>query len=188
MTSPSRWRRPNKLIYTDRKCWVIPFLDGSVVFRQDSYLDWDAFIYYFHKAYSTSLAMMVAMPVKGSQYLPAYRDADGDYLSGGTSYRLHIPANVPAANYWSVVLYDADTRSLLDNGQPFPSIASNSNLKPNTDGSADIYFGPTAPGAANANWIKTVRGRGYFVAMRIYGPTQAFFDKTWRPDDIVKVK
>ena len=81
------------------------------------------------------------------------RDADGDYLSGGTSYHLHVPANVPAANYWSVVLYDADTRSLLDNGQPFPSIASNSNLKPNADGSSDIWFGPTAPKHANANWI-----------------------------------
>jgi hypothetical protein len=181
-------RYPNKLIYPDRECWVIPFLGGSIVFRQDSYLDWDAFIYFFHKAYSTSPAMMVAMPGKGSQYLPAYRDADGDYLSGGTSYRLHMPANVPAANYWSVVLYDADTRSLLDNGQPFPSIASNSNLKPNTDGSADVYFGPTAPEAANANWIKTVPGRGYFVALRLYSPTQAFFDRSWRPDDIVNVK
>jgi hypothetical protein len=99
-----------------------------------------------------------------------------------------VPANVPAANYWSVVLYDADTRSLLDNGQPFPSIASNSNLKPNADGSSDIYFGPTAPKAANANWIKTVPGRGYFAGVRLYAPTQAFFDKQWKPDDIVKVK
>ncbi len=181
-------RYPNKMIYPDRKCWEIPFLGGSIVFRQDSYLDWDALIYFFHKAYSTSPAMMVAMPGKGSQYLPAYRDADGDYLSGGASYRLHMPANVPAANYWSVVLYDADTRSLLGNGQPFPSVASNSNLKPNADGSADIYFGPAGPNDANANWIKTVPGRGYFVAMRLYAPTQAFFDKTWKPDDIAKVR
>jgi hypothetical protein len=132
--------------------------------------------------------MVIAMPGKGSQYLVGLRDADGDLLSGDTSYRVHIPANVPAANYWSVVLYDADTRSLLDNGQPFPSVASNSNLKPNADGSADLYFGPTAPKEANANWIKTVPGRGWFGAMRLYAPTNAFFDKTWKPDDIVKVK
>jgi hypothetical protein len=105
-----------------------------------------------------------------------------------TFYRLHVPANVPAANYWSVVLYDNDTRSLLDNGQPFPSIASNSNLKPNADGSSDIWFGPTAPKAANANWLKTIPGKGYFVGMRLYAPTQAFFDKLWKPDDIMKVK
>lgn len=99
-----------------------------------------------------------------------------------------MPANVPAANYWSFVVYDVDTRSLLDNGQPFPSIASNSNLKLNADGSADIYFGPTAPKDASANWIKTVPGRGWFGGMRLYGPTQVFYDKTWKPDDIVKVK
>ena len=181
-------RYPNKLIYPDRKCWEVPFQAGNAVFRQDSYLDLDAMIYFFHKAYSTSNAMVIAMPGKGSQYLPAYRDGDGDYLSGGTSYRLHMPANVPVNNYWSVVLYDADTRSLLDNSQPFPSIASNSNLKSNADGSADICLDPTAPKTANANWIKTVPGRGYFVALRLYGPTQPFFDKQWRPDDIVKVK
>jgi hypothetical protein len=87
-----------------------------------------------------------------------------------------------------VVFYDSDTRSLLDNGEPFPSIAPNSNLKPNADGSSDIYFGSTAPKTANANWIKTVPGRGYIVAMRLYAPTQAFFAKTWKPGDIEKVK
>ncbi len=140
---------PDKLIYPDRK-WEVVFPGGSPVFRQASYLDFDAMIFFFHKAYSTSAAMVLAMPGKGSQYLVAYCDADGDFTSGGQSYRLHMPAHVPAANYWSVVLYDADTRSLLDNGQPFPSIASNSNLKSNPDGSADIYFGPTPPKVAKS--------------------------------------
>jgi hypothetical protein len=180
-------RYPGTLIYPDRK-WEAVFPGGSPVFHKDSYLDFDAMIAFFQRGYSTSAAMIIAMPGKGSQYLITPRDADGDYLSGGQTYRLHIPANAPAANYWSVVLYDIDTRSLLDNGQPFPSIASNSNLKPNADGSADIYFGPTAPKAANANWIKTVPGKGYMPGIRLYSPTQAFFDKAWRPDDIVKVK
>lgn len=177
----------HKLIYPDRK-WEVVFPGGSPVFRQDSYLDFDSLIFFFHKAYSTSAAMVLAMPGKGSQYLLGCRDADGDFLVGGQAYRLHVPANVPAANYWSVVMYDADTRSLLDNGEPFPSIASNSNLKSNPDGSADIYFGPTAPKVANANWIKTIPGRGFFGGFRLYGPTQAYFDKVWKPDDIVKVK
>jgi hypothetical protein len=180
-------RYPSKLIYPDRK-WEVVFLGGSPVFRKDSYVDFDAMINFFHKAYSTSAAMVIAMPGKGSQYLLGIRDADGDFLSGGQAYRVHVPANVPAANYWSMVLYDADTRSLLDNGQPFPSIASNSNLKPNADGSSDIWFGPAPPKTGSANWIKTIPGRGYFAGMRLYAPTQAFFDKTWKPDDIVKVK
>jgi len=180
-------RNPDKFIYPDRK-WEAIFLGGSPVFRTDSYLDFDTMIAMFHKCYSTSAGMVIAMPGKGSQYLIGYRDAEGDFLSGGRSYHLHVPANVPAANYWSMVLYDADTRSLLDNGQPFPSIASNSNLKLNGDGSADIWFGPTLPREGSANWIKTVPGRGYFAGMRLYAPTQAFFDKTWKPDDIEPVK
>lgn len=138
-------------------------------------------ISFFHKAYSTSAGMVIAMPGKGSQYLAGYRDADGDFLSGGTSYRLHVPANVPAMNYWSVVLYDTDTRSLLDNGQPFPSIASNSSLKPNADGSADIYFGPSAPKDANADWIKTVPSRGYFVGSASTPPHRRSSTKCGNP-------
>jgi hypothetical protein len=173
-------------IYPDRN-WVTGFIGGSPVFKTESYLDLDASVYFFHKAYSTSAGMVIAMPGKGAQYLGVYCDTDGDFLSGGKTYRYHIPANVPVVNYWSIVLYDADTRALLDNGQPFPSIASNSNLKSNADGSADVYLGPTAPKGA-ANWIRTVPGRGYFGLMRLYGPTQVFFDQTWKPSDIDKVK
>jgi hypothetical protein len=95
-------RYPNKLIYPDRK-WEVAFLGGSPEFRKDGYLNFDAMLSYFHKAFATSAAMVLEMPGKGSQYLVGLRDADGDYLSGSTSYHLHVPANVPAANYWSVV-------------------------------------------------------------------------------------
>ena len=87
-----------------------------------------------------------------------------------------------------MVVYDADTRGLLNNGQPFPSIASNQKLILNKDGSADIYYGPEAPTDKNANWIKTVPGNGWINTIRLYSPTQAFFDQTWKPDDIEKVK
>ena len=127
------------------------------------------------------------MPGRGAQYLLGMRDSDGEYLSGENTYRVHLPANVPAANYWSVVLYDADTRGLLDNGEPFPSVASNQQMTLNQDGSADVYFGPESPNATNANWIKTVPGRGFFAAIRLYSPTQAFFDQTWKPDNIEKL-
>jgi hypothetical protein len=178
---------PKDKIYPDRM-WEEVFIGGSPVFEKDTYLNLDALVAFFHKAYSTSKAMVLAMPGKGSQYLLGLRDADGGFLMGENTYHLRLPANVPAANYWSVVLYDADTRALLNNGEPFPSIASNQKVTVNNDGSVDMYFGPTAPKDKNANWIKTVPGRGYFAGMRLYGPTQVFFDKAWRPDDIEKVK
>jgi hypothetical protein len=168
--------------------WEQIFVGGSPVFEEDTYLNLDALMVMFHKAYSTSKAMVIAMPGKGSQYLLGVRDADDKFLMGENAYRLHMPPNVPAANYWSVVVYDADTRGLLDNGQPFPSVASNQKMTVNKDGSTDIYFGPNAPKAANANWIKTVPGRGWFTGVRFYSPTQAFFDQSWKPGNIERIK
>ena len=120
-------------------------------------------------------------------YLLRLRDSSDEYLAGEYTYRAHLPADMPAANYWSVVLYDADTRVLLENGEPSPSVASNQQMTFNSDGSADIYFGPEPPNDPNANWIRTVPGRGYFAGLRLYSPIQAFFDQSWRPDDIEKV-
>ena len=57
----------------------------------------------------------------------------------------------------------------------------------NADGSTDIYFGPTSPGASK-NWIKTLPDKGFFVILRLYGPTKPFFDKSWKPGDLEKIK
>ena len=103
--------RPKPMIYADRN-WEQIFIGGSAVFEKDTYHNQDASIAFFHKCYSTSKAMVLAMPGKGSQYLLGSRDANGDLLTGQSTYRIHMPPNVPAANYWSVVLYDADTRAL----------------------------------------------------------------------------
>jgi hypothetical protein len=168
--------------------WETVFIGGSPVFEADTYLNLDARISFFHKAYSTSKAMVIAMPGKGAQYIIGIRDIDGDFLMGENTYHLHFPANAPAANYWSVVLYDADTRGLLNNGEPFPSIASNQKITVNKDGSVDMVFGPTPPKDKNANWIKTVPGKGWFTGVRFYSPTKAFFDQSWKPGNIEKVK
>ena len=130
--------------------------------------------------------MFVSMPGKGAQYIGVQQDPSGGWLMGNNTYHIHVPANVPVENYWSFVIYDAETRSLLDNGQLFPSVASNDNLKFNPDGSADLYFGPERPNGA-LNWIRTVSGRGWFGGFRFYSPTQAYFDKKWKPGDIEKV-
>jgi hypothetical protein len=116
------------------------------------------------------------------------RDANGEKLSGGASYRLNLPAHIPVNNFWSVTVYDAATASGLDNGQPFPSISSFDKPVVNPDGSTNIYFGPTAPPGHEKNWLRTLPGKGYFVMLRLYGPTQPYFDKTWKLPDIQKIK
>jgi hypothetical protein len=124
----------------------------------------------------------------GSQYLWTPRDASGAFIDGRKRYRLHIPPHIPAKNFWSVVAYDADSRSILRSGQPFPSVSTYTGPAVNADGSIDVAFGPEPPAAGSTtNWIQTTPGKGWFVLLRYYGPLEPFFDQSWRPDDIVEV-
>ncbi len=174
--------------YYDNRNWhnVLNVLD--VEFNQDSYRDVDAQVGMFKIGYSISPAMVMNMVGKGSKYPFAYRDSDGNFLSGSATYILSLPANVPAANFWSATLYDASNSSGLDNGQPYPSIGSLNDLEYNEDGSVDLYFGPELPdGIPESNWLRTVPEKGWFTLFRLYSPTEAFFDQTWRPSDFQKM-
>ena len=87
------------------------------------------------------------------------------------------------------MVYDPQTRSELQTPQQFPSKNSGRD-KPvaNEDGSVDLYFGPTAPAGKDANWIQTVPAKGWFVYLRLYGPLEPFWDRTWRVSEIVPMK
>jgi hypothetical protein len=128
--------------------------------------------------------MISKIPGKGAAYLIGFRDSTGQLYSGDKSYRLRLPAPIPAANFWSLTLYDALTASGLDNGQPFPSLSSHDHPTANADGSVDLYVGPTAPAGKQANWLKSVPGKGYFVILRLYSPTEAYLNLTWKPSDL----
>jgi hypothetical protein len=130
--------------------------------------------------------MAVNMVNVGAKYPMTFVDANGEFLRGASSYKLRLPKDIPAALFWSVTVYDPVTASGLDNGQSFPSINAMDKPATNADGSSDIYFGPTAPGDGK-NWLGTLPDKGFFVALRIYGPTQAFFDRTWKPEDVEKM-
>ena len=134
--------------------------------------------------------MAAPMPEgRGSKYTSTYFDENEEYLDGGRNYKMTVPPNVPVREFWSVTVYDPITRSQLQTSQPFPSISSQNNPPANADGSVDIYFGPKKPkGVSEKNWIQTVPGKGFFPFYRIYGPLNAFNDKTWKPLNIEPVK
>jgi hypothetical protein len=161
----------------------------NVDFKTDSYTNIDARIGMFNVGYSISPAMVMNMVGKGSKYPFAYRDAQGNYLTGENSYKLHIPGPVPAANFWSITLYDASNASGLKNGQPFPSIGSLDTLQYNDDKSIDLYFSPERPeGIPESNWRRTVPNKGWFVLFRLYSPLEPFFNGEWRPSDFEKIQ
>ncbi len=176
---------PNGLWYTDRH-WINAF-PGNATFTAPSFNYLDARTGFFTYAYSTSPGMAVSMEKVGAKYPATFVDVDGDFLNGGRAYKLHLPPDIPAAIFWSATVYDPITGSGLDNGQPFPSLNTMDRLVQNADGSTDLYFGPESPGTAK-NWLRTVPDKGFFVILRLYGPTKAFFDQSWKPGDLEKVK
>jgi hypothetical protein len=175
-------------IYDDGSHWQTGFIGGDYRWLVDDGAggrNLDARTYFFYNATVNTPAMALEMVGVGSQYGLLLVDRDGNYLDGSRSYRLHIPADVPAKDFWSVVAYDPQTRSQLQTGQPFPSKNSEKDpLVVNTDGSVDLFFGPSAPNGREENWIQTVEGKGWFILLRLYGPLEPWFDQTWRPGEI----
>jgi hypothetical protein len=176
-----------RLVYPDR-VWEWAFIGGSAFWDSQGYVNTDRRAGFAYIAIGMSPAMVEKHVGAGSQYLWTPRDAEGRFLDGGKSYQLYIPPNIPVKNFWSVVAYDADSRSILRNDQPFPSVSTYTSPQSNPDGSIDVYFGPRASAGREKNWIQTMPGKGWFAIFRFYGPLQAFFDKTWKPDDILEVK
>ncbi|WP_168203112.1 DUF1254 domain-containing protein [Marinobacter fonticola] len=175
-----RWHWPDRY-------YAEAFMGGSPTFEIDGHTNHDARTYFFYLACGTSQLMSSTTPGVGQAYPWGTRDADGEQLDGGQSYRMHLPADIPAKLYWSVTVYDTETRSQLDNGSEFARISTFTEPKQNEDGSYDLYFGPEEPDGEAANWVKTVPGKGWFFLFRLYGPEQPYFDRSWKPDDLVKL-
>lgn len=157
--------------------------------RTEHYDQLDERAAYCYEAFSTSMAMVSRTPGVGQAYLGGYTDARGDALDGAKTYRLRVPAGVPAKNFWSVTVYDVSTRCLIDNPQRRADRSSRqADLIKNDDGSIDLYVGPQAPDGFEQNWIPSVPGRAWFCYFRLYAPTEAHFDRTWNLPDFEVMK
>jgi hypothetical protein len=173
------------------RVWTNPFeaSGGSHEFLADGALQLDARAGFHFYATGITPAMTFKIIGKGSKYAIAYTDADGNFFDGGKTYKVHVPPNPPAKDFWSFTLYDNQTRSMLQTDERFPGIDNNKpGMIQNDDGSWDIYFGPKAPKGQENNWIQTVPGKGWNMLWRVYGPLDPWFDKTWRPGDIELVE
>lgn len=107
----------------------------------------DARIQFFYQATANTPAMVLKMVGVGSQYAIADHDKDGNFLDGSKSYKLNIPANAPAKDFWSVILYDPQTRSELQTGQLYPNKNSKrDDLIKNADGSVGPLRWPDGSG------------------------------------------
>lgn len=155
--------------------------------RSEHYYQIDELAAYTYEAVGTNKAMNSKEPGFGQAYLGAYKDSKGNWLDGSNNYKLHIPSNVPAEQFWSITLYDVDTRCLIKNEHQIADRSSRMDLITNADGSVDLYFGPTAPVGKEKNWIPTVPEKGWFSYLRLYAPLEPYFEKKWQLPDIEKI-
>ncbi len=178
--------------YGKKSAWYTPFV-GGYAFLVDGARMLDARTNFHYFATGITPAMEQKSVGSGSQYACAAKDSKGRWLDGSKTYQLHLPANIPQKNFWSVTVYDSQTRSLLQTDNPYPSIGAGSgypkhkgarDVQQNADGSTDVYFAPTAPNGKESNWIQTVPGRGWFPILRLYSPLEPWFDKSWQPGEI----
>jgi hypothetical protein len=142
---------------------------------------------WFYEAIGAGPDMAPKRPGPSSAYLGAYKDKAGEWLDGGRSYRLRVPPNPPIKLFWSVTLYDVDTRALILNQQKIADRSSRMDLRKNADGSVDICCGPIAPAGFEKNWIPTVPGKNWFAYFRFYQPTETYFDRSWPLPDFEQV-
>ena len=184
-----RARDPRAYFYED-SAWFSPFAGGSHEFlRPSGGRDLDARTMFHYPYTAVSPAMALKMVGVGSQYAAATFDAEGKWLDGAQTYTITLPPGIPAKDFWSFVLYDTQTRSLLQTPRTAsPSLSSQKDAPvPNEDGSVTVWFGPEPPASGESNWIQTVPGKSWFVILRLYGPLESWFDQTWRPSEIERV-
>jgi hypothetical protein len=166
--------------------WSIPAaqiaVETAFSFERPNYLDVDGRGIGYFSFYAPPKKLGAA-----TFYVGTFKDAKGDLLRGKESYKLHVPPNVPAQQFWALTLYDRETCGFIRDMPRAGLDSYDRNMQKNADGSVDIYIGPKPPAGKEANWIQTASGRNWFPFFRFYGPEKPLFEKTWKLPDIEHV-
>ena len=177
--------REKAAYFFDNRQWKRAFIGGYKFEWQPGVPNLDASAMFFFAATGVTPAMDTQIVGEGSTYPWTAVDANNNPLDGGKNYKLHLPPNIPVKAFWSVIVYDTQTRSMLQTDQQYPSVSSQKkDFQVNADGSVDVWFGPKAPAGKENNWVQTIPGKAWFTILRLYGPLEPWFNKTWRPGDI----
>lgn len=145
-----------------------------------AHMEIDARAAYAYQSLAISEACSVKTGDGAIRQLVTYRDGAGRWLDGTRCYELLVSQDVPAKDYWSIMLFDNGTRCMIENATGRSEINSRQHLKPGRDGAFCLCLSPDRPeGVPEANWIQTNRGAGFFACFSFFSPTRSFFDRSW---------
>lgn len=182
-------RDPGVFMYGPDSAWVLAYPDRNTEFMRGAGTNLDGRTTYHYGYIVVSPAMAARKAGTGSDYAMAMLDSQKQALDGAKTYKLTLPADIPVKDFWAVTMYDTQTRSQLQTDQQFPTLDSYAEgLQTNADGSLDIYFAPEPPEGQEANWLQTVPGKNWFIALRMYGPLEPWIEGAWRPGEIELVE
>jgi hypothetical protein len=182
-------RNREKMYFYEDRQWYSAFAGGSHEFMDNGELVLNDRTMFHYFATGITPAMVSPQVGSGSAYAFTARDVDGVYLDGSRNYRVDLPAPVPMNNFWSFTVYSTQHRSMLETDQKLAGLDSTLDaLKANKDGSFTVWFGPEPPLGQEGNWVQTMPGKGFGVMLRLYGPLEPWFDKTWIPGDMTLVQ
>jgi len=181
-------KRSYKARHWPDRHWLYVLNQTRLDLKHADYYEAKEIASYTYEAFSTSKGMVLPTRNQGSKYLGVYIDQNEEWLDGTNLYEFIIPANAPAKDFWSIAIYNNKFRNLIDNKQGQAVVSSRSDLKVEQDGSVKVYVGPTAPEGYESNWVQSNVGEGFFAYLRLYGPTEAYYDKSWKMPDVRKVE
>lgn len=175
--------------YDDRK-WFTPLVYGHLFVDNDyGVVNADDRAMFHFMATGITPDMVAKIPGQGSDYRLATRDSNNNLLDGSEHYTVTLPPNVPVTKFWSFMVYDNQTRSMLETDQVSAGVDGLSpEVKKNDDGSITVHFAPSAPVGAESNWVQTMPGKGYNVIFRVYGPKEEWMNGSWKPSDFKLMK
>ena len=167
--------------------WTYPTLQEAIEGQGTGYADPGKYAVDARALLYTYGYIAIKRPGMAQFYLISIRDKDGEGFDGAKAYRLHVPADAPVEQYWSVTAYDRQTHALIKNMDRASRGSNAADLQKNADGSADVFFAPESPAGKETNWVPTDPKRGFELMFRVYGPTKEFFEKKWVLPDVEKV-
>ena len=142
---------------------------------------------YISRAITGRLALG-ANPPEDAIYMSTFTDGDGPPLNGSAGYRMHFKSGQtpPVDAFWSITAYDKDGY-FIENPLGRYAIGDRDSLKPNSDGSLDLYIRSENPGPAQeSNWLPS--GTGPFnLTIRLYSPKEAILNGAWQPPPVERI-